>query len=150
MAEKKKKGPGGRPTRYKKSYCKKIIEFFDKDPFEETTRTIASYGKPVEIDVEKVTELPLLCKFAVDIGVNRSTLREWAEKHPEFSIAYSQAKELQRNLLITNGLMGRYNSKFASLAAKNMIGWRDQLEQKIEVQELPKIEIVKYGSDKKD
>jgi len=55
----------GRPTLYRKSYCKKIIEF-------------AKQGK-----------LPL--EWAVELGVGKNTMAGWKPVHKEFSVAYDAA-----------------------------------------------------------
>lgn len=84
---------------------------------------------------------PTLSRFASKIGVTRDTLYEWAHgrntdgtpKHPDFSYAYARAKDLQDALLTEGGMMGVYEPRFASLAAKNVIGWKDQVETTGEV-----------------
>jgi hypothetical protein len=47
-------------------------------------------------------------------------------KHPDFFNAYMRAKDYQESLLIEGGMSGHYQSQFAQLAAKNLIGWRDK------------------------
>jgi len=113
------KHPGGRPTKYKPEYCKKIIEFFSKQPI----RFID--GKPY------ANELPFLTAFAREIDVDIDTMEEWTKKHVEFSGAYKRAKELQKEFLINNGLVGLYNSTFAIFTAKNITEMRDVKEHDI-------------------
>lgn len=81
MAE---KNPVGRPSDYDKKYCDEIVAF--------------------------AKEGGTLAMFAVEKGVARSTLTEWAVSHEEFSVAVSRAKDArlawlqkQANRLITNG-----------------------------------------------
>jgi len=109
---------GGRPTKYKKNYCQEIIKYFDKEPFE------IKEGKEVPVN------LPTFEKFAVYIDVNYDTLQEWRKKHEEFSESYKKAKNLQKNILIINGLRGNYNSTFAIFTAKNITDMRDIVENK--------------------
>ncbi|WP_454776668.1 hypothetical protein [Janthinobacterium tructae] len=40
---------------------------------------------------------------------------------------------MQDALLIEGGLSGRYESRFAVFAAKNLIGWKDQIENTAEL-----------------
>lgn len=57
----------GRPSKYKKEYCQKIIES----------------GKRGET----------LVHFACDIGVSKDTINEWATKHEDFSDALKLCKQ---------------------------------------------------------
>lgn len=123
----------GRPSKYKPEYCKKIIDFFNVDFYEEKVveekkeyykdgNEKSSFRKIQEI----ATPLRFISQFARAIGVNQDTLHEWAKKHPEFSDALKEAKELQREHLITCGLKGLFHGSFSIFSAKNMIGWRDE------------------------
>jgi len=47
-------------------------------------------------------------------------------KYPDFSDAYKRAKELQKQILITNGLLGLYAPAFTIFTMKNICGWRDE------------------------
>ena len=60
------KHPGGRPTDFKDSYCKEVVEFLSK-----------GYS---------------LAAFAGSIGVSRDTVYDWGKKLPEFSDALAKAK----------------------------------------------------------
>lgn len=126
MAAKKK--PVGRPSKYNKKYCKAIIDYFDIEP----CRTIIEKfhyknGDEKEKEVEVPNELPLIQGFCRKVGISKSTLHLWVEKHPEFSDAYNIAKGLQEAMWIQNGLRGLYNPSFAIFTGKNMFGWRDQV-----------------------
>jgi hypothetical protein len=72
--------------------------------------------------------------------VTKQTLHDWATakdlatgelKHPEFSDAYKKAKDLQEANLIEGTIGNAYNSTFAIFTAKNVLGWRDKIEQEI-------------------
>jgi hypothetical protein len=106
----------GRPTKYKPEYCKAILKYF-------SVKHWAMVGKK-----QVANPIPLLKTFAVRIGVTYDTLGEWCKVHPEFSVAYTVAKHLQEDMLISNTLKGLYDSRFAIFAAKNMIGWVDRTE----------------------
>ena len=82
----------GRPTKYRPEYCREILEHFDVD-FHNKSQT-------------KAVPLNFLSAFARKIGVCRDTLDEWCKVHPEFSDAYKKAKALQKEHLITCGLLG--------------------------------------------
>lgn len=122
--------PGeGRPSKYDPKYCEEIISFFSIEHYH--TIKIVTTGKN---DYEKVEEkevanaLPFLSGFSRKIGVNTDTLHEWKRVHPEFSDAFTRAKELQAEMLHGNTLKGLYNSQYGQFAAKNITEWRDKVE----------------------
>ena len=125
---------GGRPTKYKQEYCEEIIEFFSRPISEEFTRKIRTKEGVQEIDVIEATDLPTLASFAVSIGVHRDTLHEWSTKHEEFSDAIKKAKDYQENHLLQNGLANRTNSTLAIFALKDLSGWRNQTDVKLEAE----------------
>lgn len=122
--------PAGRPTKYNTEYCKRLIEFFDKDPFED--KQLEHYDKDGNvkwIDYKRMANrLPTLRNFAKSIEVNIDTVYEWIKQHEEFSDAFTHAKELQKWFLIENGLNGCYNPMFAIFTAKNITDMRDKQE----------------------
>lgn len=60
--------PAGRPTKYKKEYCQRIVDAM-------------SEGKSV-------------LQFCAEQGVSKSSVYLWAQQHDEFSDALSRGKEL--------------------------------------------------------
>jgi hypothetical protein len=138
--------PFGRPTVYRDEYCQRLIQYF-RIEVERTEAVVVPDAKAeggTRTEMVKVPNtFPTLTRFADSIDVTRQTLHDWATatvdtpdgprlKHPDFSYAYARAKDLQESLLIEGGIAGVYDSRFASLATKNLIGWRDQVEQTIE------------------
>jgi len=113
MAGKKAKEPAkmGRPTKYKPEYCQKIIDYFTVEPLDKQNNPIPP---------------PYIEEFCLSIGINKSTLHEWVGKYEDFSNAYSVAKAKQKQLMITNSLLGRYNASFAWRAMMNMHNWRER------------------------
>lgn len=146
-----------RPTKYKKQYCKQIIEFFSRPPYEEVE--VKHYYKDGGFKIEtkrKPNDLPFLSQFAREIGVCGRTLERWAKKHKEFCRAYKEAKELQKAFLIKNGLLGLYKASFAIFTAKNITDMRDEkylpverenVEGKYGVIVLPEILDLKEGDN---
>ena len=118
-----------RPTKYKKEYCKKIIEFFDVPHTVEKERSRANKnGELVTWTEEVANSLPTFEGFAVSIDTHRETLINWCKKHKEFFDAYSKAKDLQKNMLIDLGARGLYNATFTIFTAKNITDMRDKVE----------------------
>lgn len=127
----------GRPTKYKPEYCQKLIDFFDKEVYEDVK--LPHYGKDGSLKWEDIkrmpNKLPTIVDFAKSIKVGTNTVRDWKrKKHPSyqeaFSVAYAYAKELQKNFIIQNGLQGLYNPGFAIFVAKNITDMKDVQENK--------------------
>jgi hypothetical protein len=131
MAKKKAK-KNGRPTKYRKSFCKQIIKYFTVDPTRKievkyTNRKGEKWSKTEEV----ANPLVFLSNFAAKIGVCHDTVLEWCKVHPEFSEAYARAKELQKQHLIECGLLGLFNSHFAIFTGKNIADMVDKREVEV-------------------
>jgi hypothetical protein len=125
---------GGRPTKYRKEYCDQLVKFFSKKPYRKykVLTTDRRSGREYIDEETRAVEFPTLEIFAHKIGVNTDTIVQWASlvypedheyagqlKHPEFAAAYTRAKQLQKHILVVNGLMGYYNGSFATFVATN-------------------------------
>jgi hypothetical protein len=131
------KRPVGRPTVYRDEFPEMMIEFFSQAPTREKVVMDAKGNERTEV---LPGVFPTLARFATNIGVTKDTLHDWATakniatgqlKHPEFSSAYKKAKDLQEANLIEGTIQNAYNSTFAIFTAKNVLGWRDKIEQEI-------------------
>jgi len=123
------KNKGGRPTKYHKRYCKQIIKYFDIEPNKEVM--VVTTGKNDYSKEEPKlfpNNLPTFERFAHTIGVHTDTLQEWVKKHKEFSVSYRKAQQLQKDMLVANGLTGLYQSNFAIFVAKNFTDMKDKAE----------------------
>ncbi|ABO60571.1 hypothetical protein LA345_38780 (plasmid) [Burkholderia vietnamiensis] len=140
------KRPVGRPSVYRPEFCDALIAFF-RIEVERTEAVVvpdpSSEGGTKTEMVKVLNTFPTLERFADSIDVTRQTLYDWAHatvdtpdgptlRHPEFSYAYARARDLQAALLQEGGMAGAYESRFATLATKNLIGWRDQIEQVVD------------------
>lgn len=119
---------GGRPSKYKKEYCDRLI---------------AHVGGGLSFD-----------SFAGEIGVSRDTIYEWCKKHEEFSDAkrVSEAKSLTfwekvgraGTLDQLDKITGKTGAKFNHIAwiflMKNRFGWRDHV-QVTDTSDVKKIEV---------
>lgn len=121
----------GRPTKYRPEFATELIKYFSGEPFENIVIDVDS-GRTAQVPAK----FPMFQTFAAKIGVGVSTLREWATeqaedgalKRPDFAAAYARAHELQQANLVQGTMAGAYEPRFATLAAKNLIGWRDKVE----------------------
>lgn len=128
MNEKKEPNLGGRPTKWSPAVNEELLAFFDIEPYREVERVNPKTGGTI---IEIVpNKLPFFSAFARKIGVNTDTLNEWGKqenlaKYPGFSESYKQAKEMQKEMLIHNGLAGNYNATAFIFTAKNITDMRD-------------------------
>ena len=122
-----------RPTKYKGSYCKEIVQFFAIPKSERVVKSVITGKNDYErTDYEsKPNELPTFAKFARKIGVNGDTIVAWTKKHKKFSAAYNMAKELQKEFLVDNGLAGLYPPASFIFTAKNVTDMKDKTETDI-------------------
>jgi hypothetical protein len=61
---------------------------------------------------------PTIEGFASYLKVGTRTLYDWEAQHPEFSQTMDELRDTQRHLLISNGLHGGYNTRFAMFLLK--------------------------------
>lgn len=128
-----------RPTKYKAEYCQKLIRFFSTEPYED--RKLPHYkgrGKNRELvwtDYKRMAnKLPTLVGFAKHIKVCVATLYNWIDSEhssfqQKFLDAFTQAKRMQKDFIIQNGLQGCYNPLFAKFVAVNLTDMRDKQER---------------------
>lgn len=107
-----------------------MLDYFQNaELIEEKTVTVASGGKAVQVDRVMCGDMPTLGGFAIEIQTHRDTLHEWCRKHASFSDAYKRCKIIQEHWLMQNGLKGNVNTAFGIFTAKNVLYWRDKIEQ---------------------
>jgi hypothetical protein len=132
----------GRPTKYKPEYCQKLIDYFvNWEPFYESPVEKQAKDGTCTTRMEKIPNPPpFLTKFArEELNTTRDMMWGWGKKFPEFSNALKIAKERFEEILIQNGLMGKYSTPFAIFTAKNTIGWRDKIESDLTLRPKPVI-----------
>lgn len=120
----------GRPSSYEPKFCDEIIKYFSVEPYREVEIIHKNKNDEKYSTYElKANDLRFISGFARSIKVTHETLLEWSKTHPEFSVALKEAKELQKEHLITNGLQNLFAQPFAIFTAKNILGWRDRPEE---------------------
>ncbi len=138
-AEAEDKRSVGRPSKYRPEYAAMLIQYFDSlsVPWTEQRLNTAGGGEKIEM---VPCRFPNFARFAANIGVSRDTIHHWATEkdkdgHPvnaEFSDAYARARAIQEAVLLEGSMAGVFESRMAGLAAKNLIGWADKLEQTVD------------------
>jgi len=110
----------GRPSKYKKSYCKRIVE------------------------LSKEGQLPIM--WCADLMVSKQTLHEWRGVHPEFSDAYDLAKSIAEAKMTEKGNSGdaldlNKAKFFLSAAFQVSETQKREIEQKIDTTITKKIRV---------
>lgn len=117
--------------KYKPEYCDKIIEYFSNvereviyEEFYFPDGTLKG-KKPVQILPPK---LPTMEGFAESIGVINNTLLNWCKDYPQFENAYARAKQIQKDIIMTNGAQKQYDSNFSKFLLMNNHGMAEQVK----------------------
>ena len=116
-------------TKYKPEYCDDLINFFSVEPFR-TEYTVSPKGLPIVIKVP--LPLPTFAAWAAKIKVSPKTILGWANQFDDFGSAVEICKAMQENMLFNNGLQGLYNPSVTIFGLKNLAGWTDKIESKVE------------------
>ena len=136
--KKKKTKKVGRPTKYKSEYCKKLIDYFDVEPYTDIEIEHYKKGEISWIDKKRMANrMPTLRQFAKKIKVSHDTIYSWLNEksntyQQEFSDAYKRALEYRKEFLIECGLQGLHNPLYAKFIAVNLTDMRDRQEQAID------------------
>ena len=119
----KEKRGKGKPTKYKDDMGKRMIEFFDRKPYE-TKEIYDEDGN--QRDIRIANDFPSFEGFAASVNVSRPTIYTWKKKHKSFRIAWRRCEAMQHNFIMVNGMAGLTAQAFTIFAAKNIMGWRDK------------------------
>lgn len=114
--------------KYKKIFADKIIEYFSIEPFTTNKKVIKKGNFIQELEVKEPNRLPVLHKFAAEIGVSTRELLRWSQdkRKPEFSLAFMRAKELQKFFIAELASLGLYDSSFSKYMLSNISDWKDK------------------------
>lgn len=63
-------------------------------------------------------EFPTIEGFSAHLGVGTRTLYDWQAEYPDFSQTMDELRDTQKHLLISKGLTGGYNTRFAMFLLK--------------------------------
>lgn len=124
----------GRPSLYKPEYAQMLVDHFRKAvPIKMVTLKNGA-------EMWRYNDYPTFEEFAEKINVVRDTLHHWAtvvdEKgkllHPEFSDAYARAQDRQRHCAQVGIVSNGFAPSSHALVGKNVVGWKDESEVKVE------------------
>lgn len=109
----------GRPEKYYTSIGHELVEYMQagKKFFCETTR-------------RSDLKFPTFEEFATDHDLTSETLQAWKKSKPEFSACYKKALEIQKSILLTGALNGKYDKLFSIFLAKNVYGMQDRVDMR--------------------
>lgn len=118
------RNPVGRPTSYTEDMPEKLLEYFrvDVDDYIQHSHTTAGKSN-IRINPK---HMPSILNFCESIGITTTTFHDWRSKHKEFSVAYTQARELYEQIILNIGFAT--NSTFATFMLKANFGYRDNTE----------------------
>lgn len=131
---------GGRPTKYKKAYTQKALEYLASciDGYTIEKYKILEGGKIVEKqEKRKKVKLPTIQGLSLVLDVNETTLYEWDKEYPEFSKSLLKIKAKQAEKLQEEGLAGNYNPLIAKLILSANHGMREKQDVTTDGKEIP-------------
>lgn len=112
---------------YKREYAAHLVAYFSAEPYQECIETVWHSNGAVRSErvLRVPNRLPTFERFAAELGVSAERLKEWEAQHEAFARAAGRARELQRDFLMQNALLGLYNAAFAKLAAEAVCGMQE-------------------------
>ena len=126
----------GRPSKYKPEFADQMIEYFESaKPYDIIYKEITTKnGTVIKEPIRVPNDFPQLIDFSISINIHISTLEAWSKdsNKPEFSLAYTRVKAVQKRFLINNGLSGLYNPLFTKFTAINVTDMSDRQEIRVD------------------
>ena len=138
----------GRPTNYRVEYCKSMLDYFtvkateEEETSEETVNIEdGKFGQKKKLSKKtskrKVgSGLPTLEGWCCTLPITMRRMYDWIAKHEDFKETYMLCKQIQKNMLVQNTLLGRYQPGFAMFLAKNITDLKDDPKEEAEEVEL--------------
>lgn len=103
-------------------FCANMLNFFDIPPYREV---VMGEGEKTYTKLF-ANPLPTIYGFAKHTGFSSDKIRAWAEKYPEIKETMLRCEDMSKHIMITNSLMGLYQSTTSIFTQKNMFGWSDK------------------------
>lgn len=99
----------GRPSKYTSGISKRVVHY---------TNLCLKKGN-----------FPSIEGLAVNLGVGTRTLYDWESLYSDFSQTMGILRDTQRDLLIKNGLSGKYSTSFSIFLLRSIHGFSDNKPQ---------------------
>lgn len=118
----------GRPTKYEDRFVASVDEYLEanKDQTFEFHKTRGEKSDGFERRIK--VKLPTIEGFALFLGVDKSSLYEWKDKHEDFSYALEKIITEQKKRLLEKGLSGDYNPTIAKLILSSNHGMSEKTD----------------------
>ena len=120
------KRPAHRPSQYSPELVQSLLDYFENYPKWEKIKIgskMQTFPNP----------MPTISGWFRSIGwMTRDTFFRYVKENKEFSDAWDQCKEIQKEFLIYHGLTGRYQPQFAKFVAINFTDMRDNVVHQID------------------
>jgi hypothetical protein len=100
----------GRPTDYNEEIIPKTKEYLALCEDKEVNQ-----GSEESPRYKLKVKIPTIEGLAVHLEINKDTIYEWCEVHPEFSDVIDTLRAKQADRLLNNGLSGDYNPTIAKV-----------------------------------
>lgn len=134
--------------KYDETIPDKVYEFINqcKDNLTEVKLKVKYYkGEACPEEMEVGNKFPSTWELAQHLGIKVGRVYDWDKRHPEFSEALVEFRELQKHYVIQNTLRGYYKEMFAIFMMKNISDWTDTPKVKIDPKTMNDADLIKYA-----
>jgi hypothetical protein len=122
----------GRPHGYDPKHVTEMLEFFQNwEEFREVEKTVIVGGRVTKIKERLANYPPTLNKYAIKLGIDRHTLKRWAEENPDFYATYKACKIIQEEWLSDRATTGEYHAGFTKLMLVNHSDIKDRVTHEV-------------------
>ena len=103
-----------------------VDEHFNVKPYSLVLQSKKYRSHTVTSKVKRASDLPILSVLCAKLGVSTGKLTKTSKEdnYPLLKDSIERARDVQRNMLILNGLEGLYDTKYAEFVAINLVGMR--------------------------
>lgn len=129
----------GAPTKYTEDHIEEIERYLEacRDEDLQIVKQRNEEKGYESYDNRLVVKLPTVEGFARHIGVNKTSLYEWAKLYPNFSNALERIVDEQKERLINCGLAGTYQPVIVKLMLSSNHGMREKSDVTTDGEKLP-------------
>lgn len=124
----------GRPTKYEGDVTlTKTLDFLESCRVIVQREYKSESTKGTSYDISYlIDELPTKKNLAKHLGVNRKTIDDWMKANPEFSDIVENVTDEYEEMLVKNGLAGRFNPKITALLLSSKFGYAEKKDHRVE------------------